>query len=82
MGAVTEVIEVRCLGLCHSPVAVLIARDGDRHVVIERIRTDKQRRDLVAAVTATKPALTPRLRRTVVDGKQRRKALSRLARYR
>lgn len=39
-----------CLGVCHGPVAVLVDHAG-RSVVVKRVRTDKQRKRLVAAAS-------------------------------
>lgn len=73
---VADVTPVRCLGVCHSPVAVVLDRRGD-HAVVERIRTPKQRRDLVAFVRGDAPS--KRLAKRLVTGSRRRKALVRLA---
>lgn len=69
---------MRCLGLCESPVAVVLAADGN-HLVFERLRTSKVQRDLVStAARGTKPS--KRLAKRRVTGAARRKALIRLSR--
>lgn len=79
LGGVASVCEVRCLDLCDSPVVVVGPGDA-KPVVLRKVRTRKQRRDLVAAVGGA--PLTGRLKQRRVRGKRRRKALAELARQR
>ena len=77
LGAATDVIEVRCLELCDSPV-VVVGPGTAKPVVLRKLRTRKQRRDLVAVVGGA--ALTDRLQQRRVRGKRRRAVLAELAR--
>lgn len=78
LGRVAEVVPVRCLGLCRSPVAVVLGAGGD-HVVYERLRKPKLRRDLVTLI-ARGGEPSGRLSAHRVTGKSRHKVLVRLAR--
>lgn len=75
---VADVTPVRCLGICHTPVAVVVSRHGD-HPAYERIRSPKHRRDLLAVVVGGRTP-SKRLAKRAVTGTARRKVLSRLAR--
>ena len=75
---IAEVVPVRCLGLCHSPVAAVLDAAG-RHVIFERLRSPKVRRDLVALV-ARGAQPSKRLADRRVTGTAHRKALIRLTR--
>lgn len=80
LGRVASIDRVRCLGLCDSPVVVL-EPESDRPVVLEKVRSEKQRRDVVAVVADGAP-LTARLKSRRPKRTQRDKALRRLRRGR
>lgn len=71
--SVATVIPVRCLDLCDAPVIVTGPRSSHPDV-FAKVRTPKQRRDLVAYLQG---GARPTKRR--VTGKARRKALAALA---
>ncbi|MEM9748481.1 MAG: (2Fe-2S) ferredoxin domain-containing protein [Actinomycetota bacterium] len=70
--------EVKCIGACEGPVVVVEPR-GVTPVVLERIRTEKRRRDLVDAVTGH-GELTPRLLKRRVTSKRAPKIIARTRR--
>ncbi len=75
LGTVATVEPVKCVGLCDSPVVVLRAGSNDA-VVLDKVRTDQQRDDLVATISGSK---MPRsLQRRLVTGKRRKKVLAKL----
>ena len=74
---VADVAAVRCLGVCHSPVVVVTG--GGSQQVFERVRTAKRRRALVEYVTRGGPP-AKRLAKLAVTGKDKRKAIARIAR--
>ena len=78
LDAVGVVIEVRCLDHCRGPIVVLDP-DDEKPVVLERIRSQKQRRDLVAVVDEGVP-LSGRLRNRRVRGSNRRAVITKLRR--
>lgn len=79
LATVADVTLVRCLGLCHSPVvAVVNHRDGES--IFERVRSPKQRRDLLRYVAGRSRAPSKRLAKRLVTGKPRRRTSARLAR--
>lgn len=63
----------KCLGICEGPVAV--APIKDRWEVVEKLDGNRQRTRLVEAVTLGKPK---RVRRSLVKGARRKKALRRV----
>ena len=63
----------KCLGICEGPVAV--APIKDRWEVVEKVDGKRQRARLVAAVTLGKPK---KVRRSLVKGTRRKKALRRV----
>lgn len=72
---VADVVAVRCVDLCDSPVAVVAPGSPDA-VVFSEVRTAKQRRDLVAFVAGDR--LSERLAARQVTGKPRRRVLGEL----
>jgi hypothetical protein len=78
LGDVAQVRYVGCLGLCHSPVAV-VGPTSEQPVVLEKIRTRKQRRDLVAVI-AGDGRLTGRLKALRASEADSRRAIRRLRR--
>ena len=79
LAEVADVVPVRCLGICAGPVVVVRPDDGP--VVLSKVRTSKQRRQLVRTVAHDR-ALKPTLAAREVTGMKRLKALRRLARTR
>lgn len=77
LGGVADVVTVRCLDVCDSPV-VVVGPDTERPIVLRKVRKRKQRRDLIAL--ARGEPITARLREREVRRKRRRKALDRLVR--
>ena len=71
---------VKCLDCCRSPVVVLDP-DSSEPTVIERVRSGRHRRALVAVVRDGAP-LDDSLSKRVVTGKRRRTALRRLRKQR
>ncbi len=71
-------LETRCLDVCKGPVVVVFA-DSDDEIVLGRVRSPKQRRDL-ARVIVDGHRLSERLERRNVTGTKRRTALRRLHR--
>lgn len=71
---------VKCIDLCHPPVAVIATDDG-QPVMLERVRSAKQRRDLVR-VAVSGAALSERLRGLRSTGKPLAKARRAFAKQR
>ncbi len=71
-------IETRCLDVCNGPV-VVVCPESTEEIVLARVRSRKQRRDL-RRVILRGDALTERLGRRAVTGSKRRAALRRLHR--
>jgi len=67
-----RVERVKCIDLCHPPVAI-ITSDDERPVIVERVRSAKQHRDLVR-VAVSGDGLTKRLRALRATGKPLTKA--------
>ncbi len=76
LGADADVSVVRCLEVCVGPVVVV---ELSKPIVLRKLRTRKQRRDLVAVLNGA--ALSDRLDRRRVRGKSRRVALGELAKH-
>ena len=76
---VGDVETVKCLGICSGPVVVV--RPDDAAVVLSKVRSRKQRRQLVEAVADEAP-LKRTLAEQEVTGAKRVKALRRLAKGR
>ncbi len=75
-----KVSEVRCLGLCSGPIAVLEV-DG-RVSCFDRLRKPKVQRDLVALAERSVDEPSDRLARRAVSGGDLRKVTARLDRRR
>ena len=71
----TSVIELPCLDICKGPV-VLIEPSSEHAVVLARVRSGKELRDLGLVVAGRQP-LSERLQRRRVVGAKRRSALRR-----
>ncbi len=76
----TDYVRVRCLDCCRSPVVVLDPDSADP-TVIERVRSGKHRRALVAVVRDGASLGEPLIKR-VVNGKRRTTAVRRLRKQR
>lgn len=76
LAACGDLLQVDCLGLCAGPV-VVVAPAADQPVVISKVRSKQQRRDLVRLV-ADDGRLTKSLRNRRVDGSKRAKTVKRL----
>ena len=73
---VATVLPVKCLDLCDSPVVVMSPRDKDA-VVLDKIRTEAQRNDLIEALRGSK--LSKALAKQLVTGRRRAKVLAKLS---
>jgi len=72
---VATVKSVKCLDICDSPVVVISPHEKDA-VVLDKIRTETQRKDLVKAIGGSK--LSKALAEQLVTGRRRAKVLSKL----
>jgi predicted metal-binding protein len=73
---VAKVLPVKCLDICDSPVVVISPRAKDA-VVLDKIRTESQRRDLVKAIDGSH--LSKALAKQIVTGRRRAKVLAKLS---
>ena len=73
---VAKVLPVKCLDICDSPVVVISPRDKNA-VVLDKIRTEAQRKDLIKAIGGTKPSKL--LAKHLVTGRRRAKVLGKLS---
>lgn len=74
-----DVAELSCLGVCKGPVVVLRPGRDDDAVVLQRVRSAKARRD-VRRIIGGSDHLSNRLRKRLVFGTKRAKALKRFER--
>ncbi len=73
---VAHVKPVKCLDICDSPVVVLSPRGKDA-VILDKIRTESQRHDLLKAIGGSH--LSKALAKHVVTGGRRTKVLHKLS---
>lgn len=76
LGADHDVASFPCIGVCHGPIVAVVHADAS--VVVERVRSNKARRDLIELVAGGR--LTERLAKREVSGKKAAKATRRVAR--